>query len=235
MDGKTAVLRKELVGDGQFNMQDFGNNGLTCPLDPTIKVYGVIADECSVFKSAVQPMKFSFHARKFEAGRTEQPKLETYSIVFKNGDDTRQDSLINNMVAIMDYLLKQVMYDCKFTPFKVLAASPDDGILEFVPSKTVTAAQEISNGNLQNYLTSLDSDPTRQKEILQTYLWSCAGYAVATYLLAIGDRHLENLMITKNGNFFHLDFGFILGKNPPGKKQYSPIRLNVEIISGMGG
>ncbi len=81
----------------------------------------------------------------------------------------------------------------------------------------------------------MDSDPTRQKEILQTYLWSCAGYAVATYLLAIGDRHLENLMITKNGNFFHLDFGFILGKNPPGKKQYSPIRLNVEIIRGMGG
>jgi len=106
-------------------------------------------------------MKMSFRARKFEAGQTELPKLETYSIVFKNGDDTRQDSLINNMVAIMDNLLKQVRYDFKFTPFKVLAASPDDGILEFVPSETVTAAQKISNGNLQNYLTSLDSDPNR--------------------------------------------------------------------------
>lgn len=66
----------------------------------------------------------------------------------------------------MDYLLKQVRYDFKLTPFKVLAASPNDGILEFVPSKTVTAAQEISNGNLYVYLTSLDSDPVRQKEIL---------------------------------------------------------------------
>jgi phosphatidylinositol 3-kinase len=166
VDTKTALLRKELVGDGQFNMQDFGPNGLTCPLDPSWKVYGVIADECSVFKSAVQPMKFSFQARKFEAGISEMPKLETYSIVFKNGDDTRQDSLVNNMVAIMDYLLKQVRYDFKLTPFKVLAASPNDGILEFVPSKTVTAAQEISNGNLYVYLTSLDSDPVRQKEIL---------------------------------------------------------------------
>lgn len=41
-------------------------------------------------------------------------------------------------------------------------------------------------------------------------------------------------MITKKGKFFHLDFGFILGKNPPGKKNYSAIRLNVEIIKGMG-
>lgn len=76
----------------------------------------------------------------------------------------------------------------------------------------------------------------RQKDILDTYLLSNAGYAVATYLLAIGDRHLENLMLTNNGNMFHLDFGFILGKNPP-KKGLSvpPIRINKPMVLGMGG
>lgn len=34
-------------------MLDFGPTGLTCPLDPTVKLYGVIPDECNVFKSAV--------------------------------------------------------------------------------------------------------------------------------------------------------------------------------------
>jgi len=66
-------------------------------------------------------------------------------------------------------------------------------------------------------------------------LKSCAGYAVATYLLAIGDRHLENLMMTSKGKMFHLDFGFILGKNPKLKGVYPPIRLNKPMVLGFGG
>lgn len=65
---------------------------------------------------------------------------------------------------------------------------------------------------------------------------SCAGYAVATYLLAVGDRHLENLLITKTGHMFHCDFGYILGKNPPKKGMLvPPIRINKPMIAAMGG
>ena len=53
--------------------------------------------------------------------------------------------------------------------------------------------------------------------------------------MAIGDRHLENLMVRDNGQFFHLDFGYMLGKEPPKKGKASPIRVNNQIISGFGG
>jgi phosphatidylinositol 3-kinase len=82
---------------------------------------------------------------------------------------------------------------------------------------------------------STTNPPTQEEQtkIIDTYIRSCAGYAVVTYLLAIGDRHLENLMVTEKGNMFHLDFGFIFGSDP---HPFQPlIRHNKDMVAAMGG
>ena len=64
-------------------------------------------------------------------------------------------------------------------------------------------------------------------------LKSCAGYCVITYILGVGDRHLENLLLAPSGHFFHIDFGFILGRDP---KPFAPMmKLCKEMVEGMGG
>jgi len=74
------------------------------------------------------------------------------------------------------------------------------------------------------------------EEIIDTYIKSCAGYCTITYLMAVGDRHLENLMIDKMGHLFHIDFGFIFGKNPPAKNILQPpIRICKQMVDAMGG
>ena len=60
-----------------------------------------------------------------------------------------------------------------------------------------------------------------------------AGYCIITYLLGVGDRHLDNLLLSKNGNLFHIDFGYILGRDP--KPFPPPMKLSREMVEAMGG
>jgi phosphatidylinositol 3-kinase len=72
-----------------------------------------------------------------------------------------------------------------------------------------------------------------RKEVMDTYVKSLAGYCVITYLLGVGDRHMDNLLLASDGHFFHADFGYILGRDP---KPLAPsMRLSVEMIDGLGG
>jgi len=56
---------------------------------------------------------------------------------------------------------------------------------------------------------------------------------VITFLLGVGDRHLENLLLATSGHLFHIDFGFILGKDP--KIFPPPMKLSYEMVQCMGG
>jgi phosphatidylinositol 3-kinase len=60
-----------------------------------------------------------------------------------------------------------------------------------------------------------------------------AGYCVITYLLGVGDRHLDNLLLTTSGKLFHIDFGYILGRDP--KPLPPPMKLSKEMVEAMGG
>lgn len=99
-DQRTTNLRAEISNtSGKHHMLDFGPDGLTCPLEPTMKLYGVDPKQSRIFKSSVQPMQLMFKCRNFKGrnkdpedrGNEPLPELEEYGIIFKNGDDLRQD------------------------------------------------------------------------------------------------------------------------------------------------
>ena len=132
----------------------------------------------------------------------------------------------------MHKILCDVSLDLQFTIYPIIAFTTDDGLLPFVPnSETVTEIIKKC-GTIDNYFKSCSKgDAAAYDTIMDNYLKTCAGYCTATYLLGIGDRHLENLMIDNTGKLFHIDFGFIFGKEPGIKGNLaSKIRLSDDMV-----
>ena len=48
-------------------------------------------------------------------------------------------------------------------------------------------------------------------EAKENFLISNVAYCLATFVLGVGDRHNDNIMMKKNGELFHIDFGHFLG------------------------
>lgn len=102
--------------------------------------------------------------------------------------------------------------DLKLTPYKVLATSSRHGFLQFIESVTVAEAL-AAEGSIQNFLRRHNPCAAAphgiRPDAMDTYIRSCAGYCVITYLLGVGDRHLDNLLLTPAGALFHIDFGLV--------------------------
>lgn len=118
-----------------------------------------------------------------------------------------------------------------FFELKVLPTSADDGFVEFVRSSALASILN-KHKTIQKYLHIHHADPSGpfqlEQEVLNTFVKSCAGYCVMTYILGIGDRHLDNLMLTTDGRLFHIDFGYILGRDP--KPLPPPMKLCKEMV-----
>ncbi|XP_076101387.1 phosphatidylinositol 3-kinase catalytic subunit type 3-like isoform X2 [Mytilus galloprovincialis] len=157
--------------------------------------------------------------------------------MFKHGDDLRQDQLILQIITLMDKLLQTENLDLKLTPYKVLATSSKHGFVQMIEECLPLAELLATDGTIHNFLKK--HAPMEgavygiSPEVIDNYIKSCAGYCVVTYLLGVGDRHLDNLLLTKNGKLFHVDFGYILGRDP--KVLPPPMRLSREMVDAMGG
>ncbi|CAG0913122.1 unnamed protein product [Notodromas monacha] len=219
---------RSLLSDPQshkLNLSSF--DPLPFPLDPGgIKIVGVVPEKSSLFKSSLMPAKLAFRT------------IDNTDVVaiFKHGDDLRQDQLILQMIILMDKLMRRDHLDLKLTPYRVLATSTKHGFVQYVESAAIA---EILNqdGSIQNFLRKHNPSDTGPygiaTEVMDNYVRSCAGYCIITYLLGVGDRHLDNLLLTTSGRLFHIDFGYILGRDP--KPMPPPMKLSREMVEAMGG
>lgn len=71
-------------------------------------------------------------------------------------------------------------------------------------------------------------------DVLDRYTYSLVSYTLHSYFIGLGDRHMQNIMITDDGAIFHIDFGFILGTDAS-PLTATDIKLNSEMLDVIGG
>ena len=193
---------------------------LSLPLDPDVQVTGIVAEKAFVFKSNLSPLALTFTCIDGSE----------YQIIFKHGDDLRQDQLVVQLFSLMDKLLLKENLNLKLSPYKVLATAPDHGMIQFLTGRNIARILQDSQNSLIPYLAK---DNVIDQRVMENYIKSLAGYCVMTFLLGVGDRHLDNILLKPDGCIFHIDFGFILGRDP--KFFPPPMKISKEMVEVMGG
>uniref|UniRef100_A0A3P9DR10 phosphatidylinositol-4,5-bisphosphate 3-kinase n=1 Tax=Maylandia zebra TaxID=106582 RepID=A0A3P9DR10_9CICH len=186
---------------------------LHSPLNPSVLLSDINVEKCRYMDSKMKPLWIVYN-NKLLSG-------DTLGIIFKNGDDLRQDMLTLQILRLMDLLWKEAHLDLRIVPYGCLATGDRTGLIEVVSSAETIANIQLTSSNvaaaaafnkdaLLNWLKERNSGDALDRAI-EEFTLSCAGYCVATYVLGIGDRHSDNIMVRSNGQLFHIDFGHILG------------------------
>ncbi|XP_069085946.1 phosphatidylinositol 4,5-bisphosphate 3-kinase catalytic subunit gamma isoform [Pleurodeles waltl] len=185
------------------------------PYDPGMRAGALVVEKCKVMASKKKPLWL-----EFKCADPTSLSNETIGIIFKHGDDLRQDMLILQILRIMESIWEAESLDLCLLPYGCISTGNKIGMIEIVKDATTIAQiQQSTVGNTGAFKDEVLNQWLKEKcpideklhAAVERFVYSCAGYCVATFVLGIGDRHNDNIMITESGNLFHIDFGHILG------------------------
>merc|ERR1712096_210760 len=158
------------------------------PLDGSKTITGIIPEETRILQSALEPLVVCFKIRGEE---------EPYKAIFKIGDDLRQEEFVLSFLR----RAQTILGDSRLTCYNAVALSNDTGFIEFVEGADTLG--DISS--ISRYLGT--------EQAGDTFVQTAADCTALMYVLGVGDRHCDNLMLLPDGRFFHIDFGYIFGED----------------------
>ncbi|KAK2535714.1 Pik3c2a [Columba guinea] len=228
----SGSARQAALQNGMERVQLFFlKNKCRLPLNPSLVAKELNIKACSFFSSNAVPLKVAL--------LNADPLGEEINVMFKVGEDLRQDMLALQMIKIMDKIWLQEGLDLRMVIFKCLSTGKDrgakadatynlcppttiscpTGMVELVPASDTLRKIQVEYGvtgsfkdkPLAEWLRKYNPTEEEYDKASENFIYSCAGCCVATYVLGICDRHNDNIMLRNTGHMFHIDFGKFLG------------------------
>uniref|UniRef100_A0A673GVR0 Phosphatidylinositol 4-phosphate 3-kinase C2 domain-containing subunit alpha-like n=1 Tax=Sinocyclocheilus rhinocerous TaxID=307959 RepID=A0A673GVR0_9TELE len=195
-----SSTRQVVLLEGLERVQSFfQKNSCRLPISPSLVA-------CSFFNSNAVPLKIALV--------NADPLGDEINVMFKVGEDLRQDMLALQMIRIMDRIWLQEGLDLRIVNFKCISTGKDKGMVELVPSSETLRKIQVEYGvtgsfkdkPLAEWLRKYNPAEDEYEKASENFIYTCAGCCVATYILGICDRHNDNIMLRSTGHMFHIAF-----------------------------
>jgi hypothetical protein len=186
------------------------------------KVTGVDSAGIKKFNSATKPWKVPLIV-KTKNGE----KIVNILVKF---EDVRKDKL----TMVVAHFLKDICQDyIDVTTYNVFPLDETCGWIQMVEKcSTLYDIKHKYKTTLQNYIMDFNPNITI-KEMRERFIKTCVSSCVLCYILGVGDRHLENILVTSQGKLLHIDFSYILGDDPKNLKV--EMKITEDMVRMMGG
>lgn len=220
-------------------------NNIICNMTERAKIMPVIYpfdQSCSIieitqveqFESKTRPYLVSVVVRNSESQEFHK------KIIIKKDKDLRKESIISRLISILQLKLRQqvtkkILKSFESIPtYQILMLTTEIGIVEFVEDSTTLRKINKTGMTLQNYILQQNPDGI-VANIKNRFAQSLAISSCIAYILGLGDRHLDNIMINSRGQIFHIDYGYLLD-NPITSILGAPnIKITHVMIDFLGG
>ena len=193
--------------------------GVRMPVNPNLRCKALVVESCKVLGSHQVPLWLVFTNMDPTAGHI--------CVIFKDGDDVRQDALVLQLFNIMQGIWQENGVDIPLRPeapgaYGCTSLGYEVGLIEVVMNCNTLAGivKEQRGGSAlgvfdpkiyYDWLRDKNPTPSEWHSAVDKFIRSCAGYCVATYILGVADRHNDNVMLAQTGELVHIDFGHFLG------------------------
>jgi hypothetical protein len=254
-----ASGKVQAVQDSDTCFPEFTNQELfRMPINSQYALSSFDLQSSRIMRSATRPMVVPCCC-------TESNPPHRFNVLLKR-EDVRMDSIILNTMRYMRRLLEREFAVERLRPllaevdrtdaelcrerdqqpgqdrfgivcYRCVPTSNVSGVIEMVPqSTTLDDVQNKYDTSIMQFVRSKNRQIADTELLRDRFMRSTAASCVITYLLGIGDRHLENIMLTRDGNLFHIDFGYVMGDDPKRHLIGSPsMRLTNEMVDALGG
>lgn len=205
---------------------------ISLPYEPEYKLINVDYENIKTKESYTKPVIIPFDI-SFCSETGEETHAGKINLLFKK-ESIMNDVTVLNLMTLCDIILSENLNtNFGVVVYPTMPLTSDSGMIEIVNDAETIYSITNKGKTILQHIVERNEDKI-VSDVLDRYMYSLVSYTLHSYFIGLGDRHLQNIMITDDGAIFHIDFGFILGTDTY-PISASDVKLNADMIDVIGG